>query len=109
MSGISDHFVHNFSCHVYFLFPPLDIGEAAEVLHRSFFKHLLGVRICTANEIALAEFGRFLLEVHFWQQILLHHRVALDNSCLVKLAMVDGCTLSTNQSITAATNKGWQY
>ena len=23
--------------------------------------------------------------------------------------MVDGCTLSTNQSVTAATNKGWQY
>ena len=35
-----------------------------------------------------------------------HHRVvALDNSRLVKLAMVDGCTLSTNQPVTAATNK----
>ena len=70
-----------------------------------------GVRICTANEIALAEFGRFPLQVHFWQQILrYHHRaVALDNSRLVKLAIVDGCTLSTNQSVTAATNKGWQY
>ena len=88
-----------------------NVGEAAEVLHRSFLKHLLGVRICTANEIALAEFGRFPLQVHFWQQILrYHHRVvALDNSRLVKLAMVDGCTLSTNQSVTAATNKGWQY
>ena len=88
-----------------------NVGEAAEVLHRSFLKHLLGVRICTANEVALAEFGRFPLQVHFWQQILrYHHRVvALDNSRLVKLAMVDGCTLSTNQSVTAATNKGWQY
>ena len=88
-----------------------NVGEAAEVLHRSFLKHLLGVRICTANEIALAEFGRFPLQVHFWQQILrYHHRVvALDNSRLVKLAVVDGRTLSTNQSVTAATNKGWQY
>ena len=31
-----------------------NVGEAAEVLHRSFLKHLLGVRICTANEIVLA-------------------------------------------------------
>ena len=23
--------------------------------------------------------------------------------------MVEGCTLDTNQSVTAATNKGWQY
>ena len=56
--------------------------------------------VSTANEIALAEFGRFPLQVHFWQQILRYH------SRLVKLAMVDGCTLSTNQSVTAATNKG---
>ena len=76
-----------------------NVGEAAaEVLHRSFLKHFLGVRTCTANEIALAEFGRFPLQVHFWQQNLIlryHHRVvALDNSRLVKLAMVDGCLRS---------------
>ena len=50
------------------------------------------------EEIVLAEYGRFPLQVHFWQQILrYHHRVvALDNSRLVKLAMhmVDGCTWS---------------
>ena len=64
-------------------------SHQAEVLHRNFLKHLLGVRTCTANEIVLAEFGRFPLQVHFWQQILrYHHRVAaLDNSRLVKLAM----------------------
>ena len=47
----------------------------------------------------------------FWQQILRYHPrvVALDNSRLVKLAMVDGCTLSSSQSVTAATNKGWQH
>ena len=50
-----------------------NVGEAAEVLHRSFLKHLLGVRTCTANEIVLAEFGRFPLQVHFWQQILRYH------------------------------------
>ncbi len=86
-----------------------NVGEAAEVLHRSFLKHLLGVRTCTANEIVLAEFGRFPLQVHFWQQILrYHHRViALDNFRPVKLAIVDGYTFSTSQSVTASTYKGW--
>ena len=57
----------------------------------------------------LAEFGHFPLQVHFWQQILrYHHRtVALDNTRLVKLAMVSSCTLGADQSVTAA-NKGWQ-
>ena len=102
--------VLSYACEVWAVNP--NVGEAAEVLHRSFFKHLLGVRICATNEIALAEFGRFPLQAQSWQQILLryHHRVvAVDNSRLAKLAMVDGCTLSTNQSVTAATKKGWQY
>ena len=99
----------SYACEVWAVNP--NVGEAAKVLHRSFLKHLLGVRTCTANEIVLAEFGRFPLQVHFWQQILhYHHRVvALDNSRLVKLAMVDGCTLSASEYVTAATNKGWQY
>ena len=46
-----------------------DIGEAAEVLHRSSLNHLLGVKTCTANEIVLAEFSTFPLQVSFWQQI----------------------------------------
>lgn len=38
-----------------------------------------------------------------------HHRVvALDNTHLVKLAMVSGCTLGADQSDTAATKKSWQ-
>ena len=96
----------SYACQVWPVNP--NVGEAAEVLHRSFLKDLLGVRICTANEIVLAELGGFPLQVHFWQQILRYHRrvVALDNFGLVKLAMVDGCPLSTNQSVTAAPNKG---
>ena len=30
-----------------------NVGEAAEVLHRSFLKHLLGVRICTGAVAAV--------------------------------------------------------
>ena len=98
----------SYACEVWAVNP--NVSEAAEVLHRSFLNHLLRVTTCTANEIVLAEFGRFPLQVHFWQQILrYHHRVvALDNSRLVKLALVDGCTLSASESVTAATNKGWQ-
>ena len=97
----------SYACEVWAVNPSVD--EAAEVLHRSFLKHLLGVRMSTASETA--EFGRFPLQIHFWQQILrYHHRVvALDNSRLVKLAMVDGCALGANQSVSAATSKCWQY
>ena len=75
----------SYACKVWDVNP--NVGEAAEVLHRSFLKHWLGVGICTANETALAEFGRFPLQGHFWQQILrYHHRVVvLDNSRLVRL------------------------
>ena len=40
--------------------------------------------------MVLAELGRFLLQIHFWQQILrYHHRtMTLDNMRLVKLATV---------------------
>ena len=88
-----------------------NVGEAAEVLHRSSLNHLLGVKTCTANEIILAEFSTFPLQVSFWQQILrYHHRVvASDNFRLVKLAMVDRCIWSLSQSVTATSNKGWQY
>ncbi len=89
----------SYACEVWGVSP--SVGEAAEVLHRGFLKHLLGVRISTTNEIVLAEFGRFPLQIHFWQQILrYHHRtVALDNTRLVKLAMLSGCTLSDDQAI----------
>ena len=98
--------IFSYACEVWAVIA--NVGEAAEDLHRSFRKHLLGVRICTANAVVPAEFGRLPLQIHFWQQILhYHHRVvARDSSCLVKLAMVDGWTLSANQSVTAATSKG---
>jgi len=53
---------------------------------------LLGVRKSTTTHIVLAEFGRFPLQIHFWQQILRYHnRVgALPNSRLDKLALIDG-------------------
>ena len=78
------------------------------MLHRSFRKHLLGVRMSTANKIVLAEFGRFPMQIHYWPQILRYHLqsssvIHCDNSRLVKLAMVDGCALDANQSVTAAT------
>ena len=67
-------------------------GEAAKVPHRSLLKQLLGVRKSTANEIVLAELGRFPLQVHFLQQILrYHHRsVGLETNRLVTLAMMEG-------------------
>ena len=85
-------------------------GEAGEVLHRGFLKHLLGVRNSTANELVLAELGRFPLQVHFWQQILrFHHRVmSLDDTRLVKLALLSGCTLDSSQRVSAAFEKSWQ-
>ena len=50
----------SYACEVWSVNP--NVGEAAEVLHGSFLKHLLGVRTCTANETVLAEFGRFPLQ-----------------------------------------------
>ena len=46
------------------------LGEAAELLHRSFLKSLLGIWKSTSNEIVLAELGRYPLQICFWQQIL---------------------------------------
>ena len=83
------------------------VCDAAKLLHRGFLKQLLGVRMSVANKIVLAEIGHFPSQVHFVQQILhCHHgTVALDNAHLVKLAMVVGCSLGADQSVTAATNK----
>ncbi len=73
------------------------VGAKAELVHRQFLKHfflkqLLGVGKSTTNQIVLAEFGRFPLQIHFWQQILRYrNRVrALPNSRLDKLALIDG-------------------
>ena len=68
------------------------VAEAAELLHRNFLKRVLGIRKSTANEIVLAELGRFPLQIHFWQRILqYHHRILkLDNTRLVTLAILEG-------------------
>lgn len=50
-----------YTCEVCAVNPNVD--EAAELVHRSLLKHLLGVS--TACEAVLAEFARFLLQVHF--------------------------------------------
>ena len=73
-------------------------GESAEKLHRQFLKQLLRVRNSTTNEMVLAEFGRYPLQTHFWQQVLRfqNRAVKMENSRLVKLALVDGAQLQNN-------------
>ncbi len=69
------------------------IGDAAELLHRQFLKHLLGVRDSTANVTILAELGRFPLCFHWWQQILRYHNRIndlSDDERLIKCAFVEG-------------------
>jgi len=80
----------SYSCEVWAVNPK--VGAKAELVHRQFLKQLLGVRKSTTNQIVLAEFGRFPLQIHFWQQILRYHnRVrALPNSRLDQLALIDG-------------------
>jgi hypothetical protein len=39
-----------------------------EVVHRTFLKSLLGVSTTTSSYVVLAEFGRFPLEIFWWQQ-----------------------------------------
>ena len=58
--------------------------------------------------MVLAEFGRFPLHIHFWQHMLQYYRrrVALDDTRLVKLAMLSGCTLGGDQTITATAKVG---
>ena len=50
-----------------------EVGKSAEQLHRQFLNHILGVRGNTATLIVLAEFGRYPLRFHWWQQILRYH------------------------------------
>ena len=85
------------------------LGEAAEKLHRQFLKQLLHIRNSTATEIVLAEFGRYPLQVHFWQQILRFHNwvLQLDNSRYVKLALVYGAELKDNH-VLEHQQKGWR-
>jgi hypothetical protein len=41
--------------------------EQLEVVHQAFLKSLLGVSTTTSSYIMLAEFGRFPLEIFWWQ------------------------------------------
>ena len=47
-----------------------EMGKSAEQLHKRLLKHLLGVRGNAATPLVLAEFGRYHLLFHWWQQIL---------------------------------------
>ena len=79
----------SYSCEVWAVNPK--VGAKAELVHRQFLKQLLGIRKSTTTQIVLAEFGRFPLQIHFWQQILRYHnRVrALPNSRLDNSALID--------------------
>ena len=69
------------------------VGESAEQLHWQFLKHVLGVRGSTATLIVLAEFGRYPLRFHWWQQILRYHNRINnlpDDECLIQCAFVEG-------------------
>ena len=82
--------VLSYACEVWATDP--DLGQACETLHRQFLRQLLGVRKSVTNEIPLAEFGRFPLQIHFWQQVLRYHNRAtnLPPTRLVSLALIDG-------------------
>jgi hypothetical protein len=42
--------------------------EQLEVVHWAFLKSLLGISTTTSSYIMLVEFGRFPLEIFWWQQ-----------------------------------------
>ena len=64
-------------------------------LHRQILKHLLRHKHSTTNHMVLAEFGRYPLQTHFWQQVL-NRAIKMPNSRLIKLAMIDGVQLQDN-------------
>ena len=43
------------------------LGKAAEALHRSFLKSLLGILKSTSDQVVLAELGCYPLQICFWQ------------------------------------------
>ena len=69
------------------------MGESAEQLHWQFLKHVLGFRGSTATLIVLAEFGRYPIRFHWWQQILRYHNRINnlpDDERLIQCAFVEG-------------------
>ncbi len=90
-----------------------NIGAGAELLHRQFLKQLLRVRNSTSNQIVLAEFGRYPLQFHYWQQILRFHNRALrmpsETPRLVQLALIEGAVLQDEGQVSeASTAKNWR-
>ena len=59
--------------------------------------------------MVLAEFGRYPLQTHFWQQVLRFHNraVKMPNSRLVKLALVDGAQMQ-NDHVVDLQQKCWR-
>ena len=59
---------------------------ASQPSNKQFLKHVLGARGNTATPIVLAEFGRYPLCFHWWQQILRFHNINTlsDDECLIK-------------------------
>ena len=88
---------------------PLIPEQAQALKSYTILKQLLRVRNSTANDIALAEFGRYPLQICFWQQILRHHdrAVRLPDSRLVKLALVDVAHLRDGHVVDQQ-KQGWR-
>ena len=88
----------------------LDPAAGPEKLHRLFLKQLLRVRNSTANDIVLAELGRYPLQICIWQQILRYHNrsVRLPDSRLVKLALVNGAQLQDGHVVVDQQKQGWR-
>ena len=62
-------------------------------VEREFLKHVHGVRGNTATLIVLAEFGRYPLRFHWWQQILRYHNRInnlSDDGRLIQCALMEG-------------------
>ncbi len=63
--------------------------ERLEVLHRAFLKLSLGVSTTTSSYVVLVEFGRFPLEIFWWQQtmrFLSHVNSEVDSNRMLRLA-----------------------
>ena len=72
-----------------------EVGNSAEHLHtmRQLLKYVIGVRGNTAPHTVFAEFGRYPLRFHWWQQILWYHNRSnnlLGDERLIECAFVEG-------------------
>ena len=88
------------------------VGESAEQLHWQFLKHVLGITGSTATLIVLAEFGRYPLRLHWWQQILkklrYHNHInnLTDDERLIQCAFVEGCMIKHTVSGAIRSRRG---